>query len=85
MSRVISTVILLVDGLAYERSSAVLALARYLRAPYSWIGIFKILPRAWRDSLYNYIASHRYAWFGKTDACRVPTPELRARFIDATA
>jgi len=33
------------------------------------------------DGVYRWFARHRYRWFGKVDACRVPTPELRARFL----
>ncbi|MEY4010594.1 MAG: hypothetical protein RLZZ93_1286, partial [Actinomycetota bacterium] len=32
--------------------------------------------------LYRLIARNRYRWFGRTDACMMPTPEIRARFID---
>ena len=31
--------------------------------------------------LYRVIARYRYRWFGKSDVCRVPTPELRARVL----
>jgi predicted DCC family thiol-disulfide oxidoreductase YuxK len=40
-----------------------------------------VVPRPLRDTVYNLIARHRYAWFGKRDACMVPTPELRTRFL----
>ena len=34
-----------------------------------------------RDMVYSFIANNRYRWFGKNDACFVPTPEIRARFL----
>jgi hypothetical protein len=27
------------------------------------------------------VARNRYRWFGKKDACMMPTPENRARFL----
>ena len=41
-----------------------------------------IFPRALRDFVYDRVASNRYAWFGKRDTCRLPTPEERRRFLD---
>jgi predicted DCC family thiol-disulfide oxidoreductase YuxK len=34
-----------------------------------------------RDVVYDFVARHRFHWFGRRDACLVPTPELRARFL----
>jgi predicted DCC family thiol-disulfide oxidoreductase YuxK len=30
---------------------------------------------------YNLIAKYRYKWWGKQDACMVPTPEIRKKFL----
>jgi predicted DCC family thiol-disulfide oxidoreductase YuxK len=38
-----------------------------------------------RDAGYSYFARHRYAWFGKSDQCRIPTPELRRRILTASS
>ncbi len=70
------------DGRAYERSTGALRLARHLRAPWRWGRAFLLVPRFLRDLVYRFIAKNRYAWFGKTDSCLVPTKELRARFLD---
>ena len=34
------------------------------------------------DIVYKIVARNRYKWFGKSDACRVPTPEMRTRFLN---
>jgi len=39
------------------------------------------VPRGLLDRAYGYLAAHRYGWFGKSETCLVPTPELRARFL----
>jgi predicted DCC family thiol-disulfide oxidoreductase YuxK len=75
------TVAFIDDGKAYTHSSAALRIARHLRAPWSWVRVFWIVPRPIRDAVYRWFARHRYRWFGKTESCRVPTPELRARFL----
>jgi predicted DCC family thiol-disulfide oxidoreductase YuxK len=69
------------NGHVYTHSTGALRIARYLRWPWSWFAAFWIVPRPIRDAVYRWFARHRYAWFGKTSACRVPTPEFRARFL----
>ena len=76
------TMVLIEDGHVYERSTAALRIARHMRAPYNWLYVFMLVPRALRDVVYKGVARNRYRWFGRTDTCRVPTPALRARFLD---
>ena len=62
-------------------STAALRVARQLRGPIKLLYALIVFPRPLRDLVYRFIARHRYRWFGKSDTCRVPTPELRARFL----
>ncbi|HCW63542.1 MAG TPA: thiol-disulfide oxidoreductase, partial [Leeuwenhoekiella sp.] len=39
-------------------------------------------PNFIRNAVYDFIASHRYKWFGKKESCMLPTPELKSRFLD---
>jgi predicted DCC family thiol-disulfide oxidoreductase YuxK len=74
--------IVLVEGTkGFTHSTAGLRIARRLRAPWSWLSVFVVVPRPLRDLVYRFIARNRYRWFGKSETCRVPTPELRGRFI----
>jgi len=41
-----------------------------------------LLPRGLRDRIYRLVARNRYRWFGRNEACFLPTPEQRARFIE---
>lgn len=77
----IQTVILIENKKAYTRSTAALRIAKRLQGPVKLAWIFIILPRFIRDPLYNHIARNRYKWFGKREQCRVPTPDLKSRFI----
>jgi len=45
----------------------------------------RALPRSWRDAMYRLIVRHRYRLFGKYDACPLPPPQLRERFLDVAA
>lgn len=76
------SVVLVEGGRAYSHSTAILRIIARLRGAWFvfWAGF--LLPRALRDVLYRWFARHRYAWFGKTEQCRIPTPELRRRFLD---
>jgi len=77
----LDSVVLVEDGRAYSHSTAILRILGHLGGVWSlcWAGL--VLPRFLRDWGYRYFARHRYAWFGKSDQCRVPTPELRRRFL----
>jgi predicted DCC family thiol-disulfide oxidoreductase YuxK len=81
-SQSLYSIILIHDGKFYQRSDAALEIARHLTGGWPLLYGFKIVPRFLRDSVYNFIARHRYHWFGKKDACWLPTPELKARFKD---
>ncbi len=75
------TVVLVEDGVLYTHSTAALRIARHLRWPWRWAAAFVVVPRPLRDVVYRWVARNRYRWFGKAESCRVPTPELRARFL----
>jgi predicted DCC family thiol-disulfide oxidoreductase YuxK len=81
----LDTVVLVDDGRAYTRSTAVLKLLARLPAPWSWLSLFLVVPRPLRDLVYRFVARNRLRWFGIREACRVPTPELRARFLDTVS
>jgi predicted DCC family thiol-disulfide oxidoreductase YuxK len=64
------------------RSTAAFRIARYLDSPWPVLCVFLLLPAFLRDAAYDLVAANRYRWFGRLDACRVPTPESRRRFLD---
>src|SRR4029077_7027546 len=76
------TILLIEDGRVYEQSTAALRVARRLKGPCKLLYALRIVPRALRDAVDGWVARHRYRWFGRRDSCRVPTPALRARFLD---
>lgn len=79
-----STIVVIDQGRAMERSDAALAIARHMPFPWPMLGVFRVLPRGLRDALYRFVARHRYRWFGRSETCMVPPPELHHRFLDET-
>jgi predicted DCC family thiol-disulfide oxidoreductase YuxK len=77
------SVVLIADGRLWTRSAAALRIARRLSFPWPLLYVFVVVPRPLRDWIYDLVARHRYQWFGRRDACMMPTAELRGRFIDA--
>lgn len=75
------SIVLLEGGGVYRRSTAALRIARHLSGGWPLLYGFVVVPRVVRDAIYDWIAEHRYQWFGKRDQCRVPTPELQERFL----
>ena len=63
------------------RSEAVLAIARYLGGAWRAAQILHLVPRAARDAGYDFVARFRYRLFGRYDACPLPSPDVRARFL----
>lgn len=66
----------------YSKSTAALKIANQLAFPINLLGVFLIVPKFIRDWFYNYVAKNRYKWYGKKEACMIPTPELKNRFIN---
>jgi predicted DCC family thiol-disulfide oxidoreductase YuxK len=74
--------VVLVEGdRAYSRSAAALRIARRLAPPWPLLAFLAVIPTPVRDWVYDWIASHRYRWFGRSETCRMPTRELQARFV----
>ncbi|MAH19901.1 MAG: thiol-disulfide oxidoreductase [Flavobacteriaceae bacterium] len=75
--------ILFFDGkMLYKKSTAVLKLSRLLGGWNQLLLLGYILPRFFRDWLYNIVAKNRYRWFGKKDQCMLPFEGIENRFLD---
>ena len=77
-----TTILLEEDGKVYQRSTAALRIISRLGGACALVAVFNLVPRFIRDAVYDWVARHRYGWFGKRDTCRLPTPEERAVFLD---
>jgi predicted DCC family thiol-disulfide oxidoreductase YuxK len=78
----LDTIVLVEGGTAYVRSTAALRIARHLSGPWPLLAAVLAVPRPLRDAVYDWVAEHRYQWFGRREQCRVPTPALKDRFLE---
>ena len=69
------------DGKLYTASDAALHIARHLNFPLSLLSKFRFIPVSFRDKIYSFIARHRYKIAGRREACMLPSPHQRTRFI----
>ena len=77
-----NTIILIEDGMIYDKSTAILKIFRKLSSIFKLAYVFIIVPKFIRDFIYNIISKNRYKWFGKRDTCMIPTEELKSRFLE---
>ena len=79
---ILQTIVLIEDEKYYTRSTAALRIARKLDGAWPLMYGFIIIPQFIRNAIYNVIANNRYKWFGKSETCRIPTPELKSLFLE---
>ncbi len=76
------SIVLIENGRCYRDSTAALRILRRLKGLWPLLYGLIVVPRPLRDAVYHWIARHRYRWFGRREQCRVPTPDLLARFLE---
>ena len=69
------------NGQLYTESEAALRIAGHLNFPWSVLYYFRFIPLSFRNFVYRFIAKHRYRIAGRDEACMLPSPEERARFV----
>lgn len=75
------TVVLVDSERIFTRSDAALEVVRRLGLPWSALAVLRWVPRGLRNMVYNWVARHRYRWFGRQEACLLPRPEWKKRFL----
>lgn len=80
-SRTFDSIVAIEGDKVYQKSDAALEIARRMNGIWKIFYVLKIIPTFLRNPIYDLVARNRYRIFGKTDACRIPTPELKARFL----
>ncbi|MCH7322225.1 thiol-disulfide oxidoreductase DCC family protein [Solibacillus sp. MA9] len=77
----IDSLVLLEGERYYLKSTAALRIAGQLDGLWKLMFGVILVPRPLRDAIYSYFAKNRYRWFGKKEACMLPTVEQRSRFL----
>jgi predicted DCC family thiol-disulfide oxidoreductase YuxK len=73
--------VLLQNDNVFTQSTAALKVAKQLSGGWKLLYGFIIVPSFIRNAVYKLIATNRYKWFGKREACMIPTPALQNRFL----
>ena len=76
-----ATFILVEGEKHYIKSTAWLRVAKRLGGWLSLLYPLIVIPAFIRDAFYSLIAKNRYRIFGREEACRIPTPDMRKKFI----
>lgn len=77
-----SSLILKTSDGCFIKSEAWLKIMALLGNPWSCLVVLKLIPRRFRDFIYDHIAKRRYRWFGRFDSCPMPEPKFKDRFLD---
>lgn len=78
----LESVVLIEDGESHLKSAAIIRIATGLGGAYRLLSPFRYVPRSVRDRVYDFVADHRYRWFGKKDRCMVPSGDVESRFLE---
>lgn len=74
------TIIYLKGNHVLRYSSAVLEILKDMGGIWNIWTVLKVIPKGFRDRIYQFIAGKRYTFFGKRSTCLLPTPENQKRF-----
>lgn len=77
-----NSVILVENHKVYDKSTAALKIAKRLDGGYKAFYAFFLVPKIFRDWVYDFIAKNRYRCFGKRESCLIPSAKLKNRFLD---
>jgi predicted DCC family thiol-disulfide oxidoreductase YuxK len=78
----LNTALVEAGGEVFSRSNAILRILRELGGGWRILSVLgRCVPGPLRDWAYNFIAARRHQWFGKGDACAMPSEALRERLM----
>ena len=75
------TSLLVADGVVYGGLRGVAEIALRLGGAWRAAGLLRLLPTALGEPAYDLVARNRYRWFGRRDACWLPSADVADRVI----
>jgi predicted DCC family thiol-disulfide oxidoreductase YuxK len=78
----LDTIVYIKNETHYIKSTAALKVMYDMGFPYNLMIILLVIPKRFRDLIYDKIANSRYKKFGKRDSCMVPDPDITKRFLE---
>lgn len=76
------SIVLQTDGKIFVRSQAIIRIARLMGGFFKLAVLLQFIPVFILDALYDFLAKHRYHWFGKRKTCMVPDTGTAERFLN---
>lgn len=71
------------NGKTWFRSGAVIVILDRMGGRWRMMAkLLRLVPLRWRDGVYRIVARYRNRWWGRTDACLIPPPHVRHRFLE---
>lgn len=78
----LNTALVEADGAVLSRSDGILRCLREMGGKWRIVALMaRVIPRSFRDAAYDFIAARRLKWFGRGDACAMPSDALRERLL----
>jgi len=78
----LTTVVFLDEDELLVRGDAVIRFLKRMGGIWALFGaVGVIVPRLLRDASYRFVADRRIRWFGRAEACALPNPVERNRFL----
>jgi predicted DCC family thiol-disulfide oxidoreductase YuxK len=78
----IDSIILYEPGIAYYfKAEAAFQIVKELNTWHRYLHYFQFLGN-FTNSIYDYVAQNRYKWYGKKEFCMIPTPDIKAKFLE---
>ncbi|MBM7605449.1 putative DCC family thiol-disulfide oxidoreductase YuxK [Metabacillus crassostreae] len=75
------SIVMIEDGKVYTKSTAALKVCKKLGGIWLFLYPLMLIPKPFRDGIYQLIAKNRYKWFGKSNDCMLPSPDIKKRFL----
>ncbi|OFX22631.1 MAG: hypothetical protein A2041_11405 [Bacteroidetes bacterium GWA2_31_9b] len=75
------SIVLISENKIWLKSDAVLQVVSRLNGIWPIFGIFRIIPKRMRDSVYMLISKYRYKLFGKRNDCYIPEKKDMQKYI----
>jgi predicted DCC family thiol-disulfide oxidoreductase YuxK len=77
-----SVVLIDSNGEVLIKSDVGLTLSKKMNGIWPLAQVFFVLPKGFRDRVYDWIARNRYDWFGKKEVCEIPSAADKKRFLE---
>lgn len=82
LSANLDSIVLIEGNEIFTESSAALRIAKKLDGFWKTLYALILLPAPARNFAYRLFAKNRYRLFGRQEMCELPSPQVRARFLD---